>query len=74
MATWCCFERSSRKVLFPDAIFPSTAIISGRVVEVLVDRGEVLVEEVEEEERAVSSQDQRLESILVLLQLLAIST
>ena len=51
-------------------MFPSTAIISGRVVELLVDRGEVLVEE----ERAVSSQDQMLESILVLMQLLAIST
>ena len=51
-------------------MFPSTAIISGRVVEVLVDRGEELVEEVEEEERAVRSQDQRLESILVF----AIST
>ena len=51
-------------------MFPSTEIISGRVVELLVDRGEVLVEE----ERAVSSQDQMLESILVLMQLLAIST
>ena len=52
-------------------MFPSTAIIKGRVVVLLlVDRGEVLVEE----ERAVSSQDQMLESILVLMQLLAIST
>ena len=73
MATLSCFERSSRKVLFPDAMFPSTAIISGRVVEVLVDRGEgkvlVLVEK-EEGERAVMSQDQRLESSIVV----AIST
>ena len=54
-------------------MFPSTAIISGRVVEVLVDRGEgkvlVLVEK-EEGERAVMSQDQRLESSIVV----AIST
>ena len=71
MATLSCFERSSRKVLFPDAMFPSTAIISGRVVEVLADRGEgkVLVEK-EEGERAVMSQDQRLESSIVV----AIST
>ena len=54
-------------------MFPSTAIISGRVVVVLVrvlDRVEVLVEVEEGVERPVSSQVHRLEShILVYLQI-----
>ena len=68
-------------MLFPDAMFPSTAIIKGRVemlVEmeeeegVLVDREEVEVMSVVGEEMAVSSQDQRSESSILVFVLLLI--
>jgi len=55
-------------------MFPSTEIIKGRVVVLLLVDREEEVEVLVEEDRAVSSQDQMLESILVLMQLLAIST
>ena len=68
-------------MLFPDAMFPSTAIINGRVemlVEmeeeegVLVDREEGEVMSVVGEEMAVSSQDQRSESSILVFVLLLI--
>ena len=58
-------------MLFPDAMFPSTAIINGRV-EMLVEMEEGEVMSVVGEEMAVSSQDQRSESSILVFVLLLI--
>merc|ERR1719495_1760833 len=64
--------RRSRNVLFPEAMLPSTAIIKGREVVVVVDKNveffdiemlEVLVDE----EMAVRSQDHKSERSMILL-------
>merc|ERR1719462_1093693 len=63
--------RRLRNVLFPEAMLPSTAIIKGREVVVVVDKTEAFfdIDKVEmlDEEMAVRSQDHKLERSMILM-------